>query len=85
MIDLGYRSEIDARDESIGYRIRETQTKKIPYSVVIGKNEVANNQVTYRVRGSSLTKTVSIDEFFDILRNDCENHLIKPLPIEENK
>ena len=85
MIDLGYRSEIDDRDESIGYRIRETQTKKIPYSVVIGKNEVANNQVTYRVRGSSLTKTVSIDEFFDILRNDCENHLIKPLPIEENK
>ena len=40
------RFEIDNRDEKLGYKIREAQTKKIPYQLVCGDNEASNNLVT---------------------------------------
>lgn len=85
LIDLGYRCRIDDRDEKIGYRIREAQTRKIPYSLVIGKNEVEKNCVTYRVRGGQETKTVPVDGFLALLREDVEGHLLKPLSIAPSK
>ena len=39
----GIRVEVDARNEKLGYRMRESQTKKIPYTLVLGDNEKANN------------------------------------------
>lgn len=85
LIDLGYRSETDFREEKVGYRIREAQTHKIPYALVIGKNEVENNLVTFRVRGGAQLKTVSVEDFLSILKNDVDNHLLKPLSIEGKK
>lgn len=62
------RFEIDYRDEKLGYKIREAQTKKIPYTLVIGDNEVKNNLVTYRKHGSQEQVTVSVDEFVEIIK-----------------
>ena len=45
------RVEIDSREEKLGYKIREAQTKKIPYQLVCGDNEVNYNQLTYRKYG----------------------------------
>ncbi len=67
------RFEIDNRDEKLGYKIREAQTKKIPYQLVCGDNEVSNNLVTYRKHGSNETVTVSIDEFIEKIKNEINS------------
>ncbi len=71
--DEGIRFETDYRDEKLGYKIREAQTQKIPYSLVIGDNEVSNNLVTYRRHGSQEQVTVSIDEFVNLIKDDVKN------------
>ena len=63
--DKGVRFEIDERDEKLGYKIREAQTKKIPYQLVCGDNEVNNDLLTYRMYGSNETTTVTVDEFVE--------------------
>jgi len=65
--NLGYRLHLDSRDETMGYKIRESQTKKVPYSLVLGDNEVNNGQITYRAYGESASHMVSIDEFLTVL------------------
>ena len=67
------RTELDSRDEKLGYKIREAQTRKIPYSLVIGDNEVNNNTVTYREYGHQEQVTVSIDEFISLIENRINN------------
>ncbi|MDD3170817.1 MAG: threonine--tRNA ligase [Bacilli bacterium] len=66
------RCEIDDRDEKLGYKIREAQTKKIPYQLVCGDEEVNNNLLTYRKYGSSETKTVTINEFVKMIKNEIK-------------
>jgi len=66
-LENSIRFETDYRDEKLGYKIREAQTKKIPYSLVIGNNEVENNLVTYRRHGSQEQITVSVDEFIELI------------------
>ena len=67
------RFEIDGRDEKLGYKIREAQTKKIPYQLVCGDNEVNNNLLTYREYGSNETTTVSIEEFIEKIEKEIKN------------
>ncbi|HKM30164.1 MAG TPA: aminoacyl--tRNA ligase-related protein, partial [Bacilli bacterium] len=66
------RCEIDDRDEKLGYKIREAQTKKIPYQLVCGDNEVNGNLITYRKYGSAETKTVSIQEFLEMIKHEIK-------------
>ena len=44
MIDRGLRPQVDLRNESMGYKIREAVSQKVPYVCVIGKNEAENNR-----------------------------------------
>lgn len=67
------RTELDSRDEKLGYKIREAQTRKIPYSLVIGDNEVKNNTVTYREYGHQEQITVTIDEFVKLIEDRINN------------
>lgn len=67
------RTELDSRDEKLGYKIREAQTRKIPYSLVIGDNEVNNNTVTYREYGHQEQITVTIDEFIKLIEDKINN------------
>lgn len=67
------RTELDSRDEKLGYKIREAQTRKIPYSLVIGDNEVNNNTVTYREYGHQEQITVTIDEFIKLIEDRINN------------
>jgi len=54
--------------EKIGYKIREANgDQKIPVQLIIGKNEVANNEVNMRRFGSQESKNVSVDEILNIL------------------
>lgn len=67
------RTELDSRDEKLGYKIREAQTRKIPYTLVIGDNEVNNNTVTYREYGHQEQITVTIDEFIKLIEDRINN------------
>ncbi len=66
--DHGIRVEMDARDEKLGYRIREAQMAKIPYQLVLGDKEKENRSVTYREYGDRKQTTVSIDEFIQLTK-----------------
>jgi threonyl-tRNA synthetase len=70
LIDEDLRSELDLRDEKLGYKIREAQTNKIPYQLVVGDNEVESNEVTYRKYGEKAQVTVSIDDFVTMIRKE---------------
>ena len=59
----GIRSEVDNSDEKLGYRLRNSQMKKIPFTIVVGEKEMENNAVTYRVFGSEEQITVSFEDF----------------------
>ena len=69
-----FRVELDSRDEKLGYKIREAQTRKIPYTLVLGNNERDNNSVTYRKYGEEKTTTVDIKEFIDMLNNQTKEY-----------
>ena len=69
----GFRVETDLREEKLGYKIREVQTNKIPYSLVLGDNEKANNEVTYRKYGSQKQITVSFNEFLQLISEEVKN------------
>ena len=73
LLSEGIRVELDSRNEKLGYRLREAQTKKINYTLILGDNEKLDRTVSYRLHGEKDTTTVSIDEFVKLLKNEIEN------------
>ncbi|HEY3490738.1 MAG TPA: threonine--tRNA ligase [Candidatus Deferrimicrobiaceae bacterium] len=69
----GFRTEVDARNEKLGYKIRESQLKKVPYALVIGDREVTDRQVTPRRRGGEQLTSMTLDAFIEIARNERNN------------
>ena len=61
--DAGLRVEVDARQEKMGYKIREAQLRKIPYMLVTGDREVADDAVAVRHRTDGDQGARSVDEF----------------------
>ena len=68
-----YRVELDDRNEKLGYKMRESVTRKIPVTIIIGQKEVDDNLVSYRETGSEETKTVTYNEFAKYLENRILN------------
>jgi threonyl-tRNA synthetase len=66
----GFRVEVDERDEKIGYKIREAQIQKIPYMLVVGDKEIAENAVNVRKYGEQKSETVSLDDFIASLQKE---------------
>ena len=62
-----FRVELDSRDEKLSYRMREAQTRKIPFTLILGDKEKENSMISYRCFGSNETITVSKDEFINLL------------------
>ena len=69
----GLRVSIDNRDEKLNYKIRESQTKKTPYTLVLGDNEVQARAATYRKFGTNQSVTLSLDEFVNKLVDEVKN------------
>lgn len=74
LTENGIRVEMDARDEKLGYRMRESQTKKNPYTLVIGDKEVEGNLVNYRKHGSNETISVPVDEFVNLIKEQIKEY-----------
>ena len=63
MFDLGLRVEVDARSEKIGYKIRESQVMKTPYTLVVGDQEVENGTAAVRKYGEKDSETMKVEDF----------------------
>ncbi len=68
------RVELDSREEKLSYKMRESQTKKIPYTLILGDKEKDTNTISYRVHGSNETTTMDTQEFIDKLINQIKEH-----------
>ena len=66
------RVSIDDRNEKLNYKIREAQTKKVPYTLVIGAKEAESKNITYRLYGHMDSKTISEAEFVKIITKDIK-------------
>ena len=77
LTDAGLRASVDERDEKLNYKIRESQTKKVPYTLVLGDKEVADLAVTYRKFGSQASTTLSLDEYIKQMVEEVETKGIK--------
>ena len=63
LFDLGFRVEMDARNEKIGYRIREAQLDKVPYMLILGDKEKEEQNISVRDRRDGKTSVCSVEEF----------------------
>jgi len=68
----GIRVELDARDEKIGYKIREAQIQKIPYMLVVGDNEIKEEAVNVRKYGEKDSETVSLESFVQAIVKEAK-------------
>ena len=73
LIDNNIRVELDDRDEKMNYKIRESVTRKIPLTVILGDKEKDNENISYRKYGSEETVTVSKDDFVTLIINQIKN------------
>ena len=71
------RGLVDERNEKIGRKIRDAEVKKIPFMLIIGEKEFANNQVSVRQQGKGDLGTFSLDEFAEIIQKEIEEKLIQ--------
>ena len=67
------RVELDSRDEKLSYKMRESQTRKIPYTVVLGDKERDGNLISYRLHGSNETSSMDKNEFVSLLLDNIKN------------
>lgn len=71
--DIGVRVELDERNEKLGYKMRESVMKKIPYAVIIGNKEIESNTVSYRKCGNEETTNISIEDFINKITEEIKN------------
>ena len=69
----GIRVNVDPASEKLGYRLRNAQLKKVPYTLVIGDNERDNGTVTYRKFGQKEQITVTVEEFLKMILDEIKN------------
>lgn len=68
--EAGIRAEIDVRNEKIGYKIREAETSKVPYMLVVGKREMANGSVAVRKHGAGAQDSVVLGAFLTRINDE---------------
>ena len=74
--EAGFRAELDERNEKLSYKMRESQTKKIPFTLVLGDKEKDSKTITYRIHGSNESITMDLDEFISKVNENVKNKTI---------
>ena len=67
------RVELDDSQEKLGYRMRNAQMSKIPYTIVIGDKEKENHSITYRKYGNEKQITVPVEEFISLIEKEIKD------------
>lgn len=70
----GFRAEVDNRNEKMGYKIRESQTQKVPYTLVLGDEEMKNGSVNVRRYGTDEEISKSLDDFIKEIDADVKSY-----------
>ncbi|AFQ26032.1 threonine--tRNA ligase [Bacillus thuringiensis] len=73
LAQAGVRVEQDARDEKLGYKIREAQMQKVPYFLVIGDKEMESGAVNVRKYGEEKSEVVALDVFVARIEEEIKN------------
>ncbi len=71
--DNNIRVKLDDREEKLGYKMRESVTHKIPFALILGDKEKAENLVSYRKYGTTDTVTVTKEEFLTLIKDTIIN------------
>ena len=71
---LGLRVEVDDRNEKMGYKIRASQTQKIPYQIVVGDQEMEDATVNIRKYGSKATESMAANLFIESMAAEVKNY-----------
>jgi threonyl-tRNA synthetase len=79
MREAGIRAHLDARNETLNYRVRDGEVSKVPYMCVIGRNEAEANAVALRVRGAGRKQEIlSADAFIDRVLGEMRSRALVP-------
>ena len=85
LFDAGIRAEVDTRSEKIGYKIREAQTQKIPYMLVVGQKEAEEGTVSVRSRFAGDEGSSTLDVFMDKIKKEIASRENRKMEKEEEK
>jgi len=75
LLDENIRVEFDKRNEKIGYKIRDWETQKTPYMLILGEKEETNGTISVRKHKHGDQGEISIDEFVSNLKNSVKNKI----------
>ena len=64
----GIRTELDHKDEKVGYKIRQAQLEKVPYMLVLGEKEAAEGAITVRSRDKGDLGAAGLDAFIEDIK-----------------
>lgn len=70
--DNEIRVTLDESDEKFGYKMRQSVISKVPYTLILGDNEMNEGTISYRHRGSTETKNMKLDEFISMLKEEIK-------------
>ena len=83
--EAGIRAEIDLRSEKIGYKIREAQTPKIPYMLVVGQKEEADGTVSVRSRFKGDEGSRELSGFISDVKEEIAGRVNRPVEVEKKE
>ena len=83
--EAGIRAEIDLRSEKIGYKIREAQTQKIPYMLVVGQKEEADGTVSVRSRFKGDEGSRELSCFISDVKEEIAGRVNRPVEVEKKE
>ena len=70
--DNEIRVTLDESDEKFGYKMRQSVMSKVPYTLILGDNEMKDDTISYRHRGNTETKNMKLDEFISMLKEEIK-------------
>ena len=73
LVSNDIRVEVDSRDEKLSYKMRESQTRKIPYTIILGDKERDSDLISFRLHGSNETSSLGKNEFVSLLLDNIKN------------
>ena len=73
MKSAGIRSQVDQRNEKIGYKIRDWETQKVPYMIIVGEKEQNSENISVRKHKKGDIGTFKMSDFIDKLAKEIKN------------
>ena len=71
--DNDFRVKLDDRNEKLSYKIRESQIKKVPITIIIGDKEIKDKTISYRLFQKMETSSLELDKFLEMIKNKVKN------------